>query len=48
MGIGVGIWFVSKKIELSIFVFGAASLLSIMALLQISEFLFDRIELAKN
>ncbi|WP_411681394.1 putative ABC exporter domain-containing protein [Clostridium thailandense] len=43
VGIGAGIWFVSKKIELSIFAFGAASLLSIMALLQISELLFDRI-----
>lgn len=47
IGIGVLVWYFSKEIEASIFVFGAASLLSIVGLLWISEALFKRVEFEK-
>ncbi|AWI05270.1 putative ABC exporter domain-containing protein [Clostridium drakei] len=47
VGVGVLVWYVSKKIEASIFIFGAASLLSIVVLLWISEALFKRVECEK-
>ncbi|AKA68410.1 putative ABC exporter domain-containing protein [Clostridium scatologenes] len=47
VGVGVLVWYFSKEIEASIFVFGAASLFSIVGLLWISEALFKRVECVK-